>query len=43
MQNIKIYVKKELNDLNEAPPSESYKKYYNCSECQSIIEITAID
>ena len=39
----KTNITKELIDLNEAPPLESNKIYYNCSECPSIIEIISID
>ena len=38
----KTNITKELIDLNEAPPLESNKIYYNRSECPSIIEIISI-
>ena len=41
--NDSINIKKELNDMNEAPSLMSNKISYNCSECPSIIEIISID
>ena len=43
MEDIKINLRKDSNDMNEAPPLETSRIYYNCSECSSIIEILSID
>jgi len=43
MEDIKINLRKDSNDMNEAPPLETNRIYYNCSECSSIIEILSID
>ena len=40
---MKMNTKKEENDMNEAPPLESNKIGYNCSECSSTIEIISVD
>ena len=44
MEDIKIEMKKDLdNNMNDAPPVEKKKMYYNCSECPSVIEIINLD
>ena len=43
MEDIKNNIKKELHNLNEAPPLEPKNFYYNCPECQSAIEILKLD
>ena len=43
MEDIKINLTKDLSNMNEAPPLESKNICYNCSECQSEIEIIKID
>ena len=43
MEDINNNNKKELNDMNDAPLLESNKILYNCSQCQSEIEIISID
>ena len=44
MEDIKIEMKKDLDNMNDAPPLKQKKKmYYNCSECRSVIEIINID
>ena len=39
MEDIKIEMKKDLDNMNDAPPLKKKKMYYNCSECPSVIEI----
>ena len=44
MEDIKIITnKKNLDESKESPTSKSNKISYNCSECQSLIEIIKID
>ena len=43
MEDIKINIRKELNDMNDAPPLQYNKIYYNCSECSSVIEILELN
>ena len=43
MEDIKIEMKKDLDNMNDAPPLKQKKMYYNCSECPSVIEIINID
>ena len=43
MEEIKINLQRELNDMNDAPILESNQILYNCSECASVIEIVSID
>ena len=39
----KIDLKNDLNNMNDAPPLNSNKLYYCCSECNSLLEIKKID
>ena len=43
MKNMEINLKKDLNNIDEVPPLEHKNMYYNCSECQSVIEIMTLD
>ena len=44
MENIKNNHKNDLNNMNEEAPSLEQKNiYYNCPECQSVIEILKLD
>ena len=43
MEDIKIEMKKDLDNMNNAPPLKKKKMYYNCSECPSVIEIININ
>ena len=43
MEEIKINLQRELNDMSDAPILESNQILYNCSECASVIEIISID
>ena len=43
MEDIKIEMKKDLDNMNDAPPLKKKKMYYNCSECPSVIEIINLD
>ena len=43
MEDNNIINQKELNDMNDAPSLESNKILYNCTQCQSEIEIKKID
>ena len=36
-------MKKDLDNMNNAPPLKKKKMYYNCSECPSVIEIINLD
>ena len=43
MEDDKIKLNKDLPNMNEAPPLEPKNICYNCSECQSAIEIVKLD
>ena len=41
--NNKMNTTKGENDMNEAPPLETNKLYYNCTECSLVIGIISVD
>ena len=43
MKDIEINFKKDLNNIHEVPLLAQKNIYYNCSECQSVIEIMKLD
>jgi len=43
MEDIKIEMKKDIDNMNDAPPLNHKKIYYYCSECPSAIEIINMD
>ena len=43
MEDIKIEMNKDLNNINDALSLKENKICYSCSECSSIIEIINID
>ena len=43
MEDIKIEMNKDLNNINDALSLKENKICYGCSECSSVIEIINID